>query len=229
MPDKSQILIIEDDLQISQFLQSSLKSSDYHSFCASTIAGGKRLFGEHKPALVILDLNLPDGDGRDFIKHVRISSDIPILVLSARQSEQEKVDCFDIGADDYLAKPFGVKELLARVKVSLKRTAMMSLRDDVFKLDDLEIDSVNNVVLLNKKPVHLTPIEFKLLFILAKKPGKVFTHRQLLTEVWGAEYVDDTHYLRIHMGRLRTRLEKNPAAPRYIVTEVGIGYRLAVT
>lgn len=229
MPDKQQILIVEDDLQISQFLQSSLKANGYHSLYAPTITGGKHLFSEHKPALIILDLNLPDGDGRDFIAHVRISSDIPILVLSARQSEQEKVDCFDLGADDYLAKPFGVNELLARVKVSLKRTSMMLLRDDVYKLDDLEIDTVNSSVLLNEKPVHLTPIEFKLLFILAKKPGKVFTHRQLLSEVWGAEYVDDTHYLRIHMGRLRARLEKNAAAPRYILTEVGIGYRLAAT
>jgi two-component system KDP operon response regulator KdpE len=229
MSDKSPIFIIEDDVQISQFLQSSLKTSGYHTFCSSTIAGGKHLFNEHKPALIILDLNLPDGDGHDFIKHVRISSDIPILVLSARQSEQEKVDCFDLGADDYLAKPFGVNELLARVKVSLKRTAMMSLRDNVFKLDDLTIDTVNSNVILNKQPVHLTPIEFKLLFILAKKPGKVFTHRQLLTEVWGTEYIDDTHYLRIHMGRLRARLEKNSTAPRYILTEVGIGYRLAAT
>ena len=229
MPNNKQILIIEDDLQISQFLQSSLKANNYHTFCAPTIAGGKHLLNEHKPALIILDLNLPDGDGRDFIAHVRVSSDIPILVLSARQSEQEKVDCFDLGADDYLAKPFGVNELLARVKVSLKRTAMMLLRDDIYKLEDLEIDMVNSSVLLNKKTVHLTPIEFKLLFILAKKPGKVFTHRQLLTEVWGAEYVDDTHYLRIHMGRLRARLEKNAAAPRYILTEVGIGYRLAAT
>jgi two-component system KDP operon response regulator KdpE len=229
MPDKQQILIVEDDLQISQFLQSSLKANGYHSLCTPTIAGGKNLFNEHKPALIILDLNLPDGDGRDFIAHVRVGSDIPILVLSARQSEQEKVDCFDLGADDYLAKPFGVNELLARVKVSLKRTSMMLLRDDVYKLDDLEIDTVNSSVLLNEKPVHLTPIEFKLLFILAKKPGKVFSHRQLLSEVWGAEYVDDTHYLRIHMGRLRARLEKNAAAPRYILTEVGIGYRLAAT
>lgn len=229
MPDKSLILIIEDDLQISQFLQSSLKVSGYLTHCVQTIADGKHLLNEHKPALIILDLNLPDGDGRDFIDHVRIRSDIPILVLSARQSEQEKVDCFDSGADDYLAKPFGVNELLARVKVSLKRTAMMSLRDDVFKLDDLEIDTVNSRVLLDKQPVHLTPIEFKLLFILAKKPGKVFTHRQLLTEVWGAEYINDTHYLRIHMGRLRARLEINSAAPRYILTEAGIGYRLAAT
>jgi two-component system, OmpR family, KDP operon response regulator KdpE len=229
MSDKSPILIIEDDLQISQFLQSSLRTNGYHSFCASTVAGGKQAFNEHKPALIILDLNLPDGDGRDFITYVRTSSDIPILVLSARQSEQEKVECFDFGADDYLAKPFGVNELFARIKASLRRTAMMSLRDDVFKLDDLEIETVNGIVLMNRQLVHLTPIEFKLLFILVRKPGKVFTHRQLLSEVWGVEFVDDTHYLRIHMSRLRARLEKNPAVPRYILTEVGIGYRLAAT
>jgi two-component system, OmpR family, KDP operon response regulator KdpE len=227
MPDKNQVLIIEDDLQISQFLQASLKANNYYTLIAHTISNGKLLLKEHKPSLIILDLNLPDGDGRDFIAHIRASSDIPILVLSARQSEQEKVACFDLGADDYLAKPFGVNELLARIKASLRRTAMMALRDDIFKLDDLTIDSASSSVLLNNQPLHLTPIEFKLLFILAKKPGKVFSHRQLLSEVWGAEYVDDTHYLRIHMGRLRARLEKNPAAPRYILTEVGIGYRLA--
>lgn len=229
MPDKPLILIVEDDLQISQFLQSSLKASGYQTLSASTIAVGKQLLSAHKPALLLLDLNLPDGDGRDFIAYVRKNSDIPILVISARQSEQEKVDCFNLGADDYLAKPFGVNELLARIKVSLKHTAMMTLRDDIFKLNDLTIDSANSIVQLNNQVLHLTPIEFKLLFCLAKKPGKVLSHRQLLTEVWGAEYVDDTHYLRIHMGRLRARLEKNAATPRYILTEVGIGYRLAAT
>ena len=223
------ILVIEDDLQISQFLQSSLKANGYFTVCAHTIAEGKHLFDTNKPALLILDLNLPDGDGRDVISYVRLNSDIPILVLSARQAEQEKVDCFNDGADDYLAKPFGVSELLARVKAALKRTAMMSLRDDVYHVGALTIDAINSIVLLNQQAVHLTPIEFKLLFILVTKPGKAFTHRQLLTEVWGAEYIDDTHYLRIHMGRLRARLEKIPAAPRYILTESGIGYRLAAT
>ncbi len=229
MLNKPFILILEDDAQISQFLQSSLNMNGYQTHCARTILAAKNVLNSHKPALMIVDLNLPDGDGRDFIRFVRTISDVPILVLSARQSEDEKVACFELGADDYLAKPFGINELLARIKVSLKRTAMMSMRDTVFKLDDLEIDMVNASVLLNKQPVHLTPIEFKLLFILVKKPGKIFSHRQLLTEVWGAEYVNDTHYLRIHMGRLRARLEKNAATPRYILTEVGIGYRLAAT
>ncbi|MBA3695948.1 MAG: response regulator [Methylotenera sp.] len=229
MPDKNAILIIEDDVHISQMLQSSLKINGYQTLYAPTLDVGKRLFLENKPALIILDLNLPDGDGCSMIEQVRMHSDIPILVLSARQTEQEKVNCFDLGADDYLAKPFGVNELLARIKVSLKRTAMMSLRDDVYKIDALEIDLANNRVLLNSSPIHLTPIELKLLFMLAKKPGRVFSHRQLLTEVWGAEYINDTHYLRIHMGRLRARLEQDSAFPRYILTEVGIGYRLATT
>lgn len=229
MSDKPLILIVEDDLEISQFLQSSLTTSGYQTLCAHTLAKAIDLFVSHKPALMILDLNLPDGDGLSFIEHVRLSSDLPILVLSARQSEQEKVSCFNLGADDYLAKPFGVNELLARIKVTIKRTSMMMLRDDVFSVGDLQIDTANASVLLKNHPLHLTPIEFKLLFVLAKRPGKVFTHRQLLSEVWGAEYIDDIHYLRIHMGRLRARIEINPATPRYILTEVGIGYRLAAT
>lgn len=229
MSDKPLILIVEDDLEISQFLQSSLTTSGYQTLCAHTLAKAIELFGSHKPTLMILDLNLPDGDGLSFIEHVRLSSDLPILVLSARQSEQEKVSCFNLGADDYLAKPFGVNELLARIKVAIKRTSMMMLRDDVFSVGDLQIDTANASVLLKNHPLHLTPIEFKLLFVLAKRPGKVFTHRQLLSEVWGAEYIDDIHYLRIHMGRLRARIEINPAMPKYILTEVGIGYRLAAS
>lgn len=229
MMDKNSILIVEDDAHISQMLQSSLKINGYASLGASTLETARNLLLMQKPVLIILDLNLPDGDGCTFIEHIRKSSDIPILVLSARQTEQEKVRCFELGADDYLAKPFGVQELLARIKVSLKRTAMMSLRDDVYKLDALEIDRANTRVLLDSQPVHLTPIELKLLFVLAQKPGKVIPHRQLLTEVWGAEYINDTHYLRIHMGRLRARLEKDSAFPRYILTEVGIGYRLATS
>jgi two-component system KDP operon response regulator KdpE len=227
MSDKINILIVEDDVQITQFLQSSLKASGYHTFVSRDLKRGMALFIEHKPHLVILDMNLPDGDGASFIEQVRISSDIPILVLSARQAEQEKIKCFDLGADDYLAKPFGVNELLARIKVSLKRTALMSMRDNTFKLEGLEVDTANAQVILNGARVRLTPIEFKLLFMLATKPGKVFSHPQLLAAVWGSEYINDIHYLRIHMGRLRAKLEATPSAPRFILTEAGIGYRLA--
>ena len=229
MSDKSQILIVEDDLEIRQFLQTSLNANGYRTTLVATLTDGIKQFDAQKPSQVILDLNLPDGDGLSFITHVRKNSDIPILVLSARQSEQEKVNCFNLGADDYLAKPFGVNELLARIKVSIKRASMMQLRDDVFKLDDLEIDCVNSSVILRKQPLHLTPIEFKLLFVLVRRPGKVFTHRALLLEVWGAEYVDEVQYLRIHIGRLRARVEDNTTTPRYILTEVGVGYRLAAS
>lgn len=227
MLEKPLIHVIEDDVQISDFLQLSLQSQGYVVKTSRTLAQATAAFFETKPALVILDLNLPDGDGRQFIREVRQQSDIPILVLSARQMEQEKVDCFTDGADDYLAKPFGVHELVARVKVALKRSTMMSLRDHIVRIGPLMIDREHQAVTLNDEALHLTPIELKLLLILARKPGKAYSHRQLLTEVWGAEYVDDTHYLRIHMGRLRARIETNTAAPSFILTEAGVGYRLA--
>lgn len=227
MSDKPLILIVEDDAEIRQFLQSSLELNGYSSVCVSQLQEAKDYFKINKPQLTILDLNLPDGDGADFIGNIRKYSDMPIIVLSAKQAEQEKVKCFDLGADDYLAKPFGVQELLARIRVTLKRTNRMNLRDDIYKVGSLTIDLINQSVQLNEAPLHLTPIEFKLLFQLAQKPGKVFSHRQLLNAVWGSEYVDETHYLRIHMGRLRARIEVNSATPRYILTESGIGYRLA--
>ena len=227
MSDKPYILIIEDDVEIKQFLQSSLQLNGYTVICVDHLKDAKDQFARYKPLLTILDLNLPDGDGSEFITTIRVYSDLPVIVLSARQSEQEKVRCFDLGADDYLAKPFGIQELLARIRLSLKRTNKMSLRDDVYLAGVLEIDKANQSVKLNSQPVHLSPIEFKLLFQLAQRPGKVFTHRQLLNAVWGIEYVDELHYLRIHMGRLRARLEENPATPKYILTEAGIGYRLA--
>lgn len=227
MTERANILVVEDDRQISQFLLASLGAAGFKPFLASTVASAQDIFFDKKPALVILDLGLPDADGSDFIRTVRTRSDIPILVLSARQSEQEKVHCLNLGADDYLAKPFGVDELLARVRVALRRVAMMSLRDDVYAVDGLTIDIAGGLVSKHGEPIHLSPIEFKLLMLLAQRPGKVFTHRQLLTEVWGLEYVDDTHYLRIHMGRLRAKIEAVPAEPRYLLTELGMGYRLA--
>ncbi|MEZ0231318.1 MAG: response regulator [Methylophilaceae bacterium] len=227
MSKLTQIMIVEDDADIGEFLIASLKAAGYQPQWKKNLTDAKTAFDSEKPALIILDLTLPDGDGRDFIADIRVHSDVPIIVLSARQSEQEKVACFTLGADDYLSKPFGVNELLARVMVALKRTTMMSLRDHIYSVDGLVIDSQNSTVSLSGMALHLTPLEFKLLFTLVKKPGKVFTHRQLLTEVWGAEYVDDTHYLRIHMGRLRAKIEIDPATPRFIITELGIGYRLA--
>lgn len=227
MLDSPYILIVEDDAEIAQFLQSSLKLNGYTVQCMNTIETAKQHLVSYKPMLTILDLSLPDGDGSNLIPHIRANSDLPIIVLSAKHLETEKVKCFDLGADDYLAKPFGVQELLARIRVSLKRSSMMTLRDHVYEVDDLSIDIANQSIKLKSLPLHLTPIEFKLLLELAQKPGKAFSHRHLLSAVWGSEFVDDIHYLRIHMGRLRARIEKNPATPRYILTEPGIGYRLA--
>lgn len=169
MLDKPSILIVEDDAEIKQFLQSSLRLNGYTSVCVGTLLEAKQHFLSQKPQLTILDLNLPDGDGAEFISSIRRHSDLPVIVLSAKQSEHEKVRCFDLGADDYLAKPFGIKELMARVRVCLKRTTKMSLRDNVYKVDALEVDLENQLVKLNQAVLHLTPIELKLLFQLAQK------------------------------------------------------------
>lgn len=227
MSVQSRLLVVEDDKAIAQFLISSLSAAGMNASLSQTLQQALESFKTKKPQLMILDLELPDGDGKELIKQLREHSDIPIIVLSARQSEQEKVACFNLGADDYLAKPFGIQELLARVQVALKRASMMSLRDHVYSLDGLEIDLTSGLITLHAASLHLTPLEFKLLTTLAQTPGKIFTHRHLLMAVWGDEYGDETHYLRIHMGRLRAKIEKNPASPRFILTEPGIGYRLA--
>lgn len=229
MSERPLILVVEDEKTIGRFLSTSLTAAGYAAFLYNELEKAMQAFEEHRPALLLLDLGLPDGDGKDMIRRLRERSDIPIIVLSARQTEEEKVACFNLGADDYLAKPFGIQELLARVRVTLKRAGMMSLRDHVYDLDGLRIDSAISQVTLRNQPLHLTPIEFKLLMALARKPGKIFTHRQLLVEVWGSEYGDETHYLRIHMGRLRAKIERDPATPRFIITEPGIGYRLAAS
>ncbi|PKO93441.1 MAG: two-component system response regulator KdpE [Betaproteobacteria bacterium HGW-Betaproteobacteria-1] len=227
MNTRNRALIVEDDKAISQFLASSLTGLGLDTAIAHTIEQALQSFKAKKPQLMILDLELPDGDGKDLLRQVREYSDIPIIVLSARQSEQEKVACFNLGADDYLAKPFGIQELLARVQVALRHATMMTLRDHVYSLEGLVVDLASNLVTLHGEPLHLTPLEFKLLTTLARMPGKIITHRQLLMTVWGEEYGDETHYLRIHMGRLRAKIEENPASPRFILTEAGIGYRLA--
>ncbi len=229
MTEPVRILVVEDDREIARFISSSLGAAGYQPHGASSLADAQKAFGEVRPELVILDLSLPDGDGKTWLSELRKRSDIPVLVLSARQSEQEKVACLDRGADDYLAKPFGVEEMLARVRAAMRRAAMMRMRDRVYEVDGLHIDLANGTVELRGAPVRLTPIEYKLLMQLAQHPGKVVTHRQLLAAVWGSEYVDETHYLRIHMGRLRAKIEAIPAEPRFLLTEPGIGYRIAAS
>lgn len=229
LSERINILIVEDDREISRFLTVSLGAAGYAPIVAGDLALARSTFHEMRPALLILDLGLPDGDGKTWIRELRQRSDVPILVLSARESEAEKVVCLDCGADDYLAKPFGVDELLARVRAALRRAAMMRLRDQMYELDGLRIDLHNGTATLHGATLKLTPIEFKLLMSLAQHPGKVLTHRQLLAQVWGPEFVDETHYLRIHMGRLRAKIETAPAEPRFLLTETGIGYRIAAS
>lgn len=218
------LLLVEDDAGVYQFLVPALAAHGYRVVHARDLAQARQASDF---AMVILDLGLPDGGGEQFITGLRAYSDVPVLVLSARQDETDKVHCLNLGADDYLMKPFGLQELLARIQVSLRRTAMMQMRDHAYQYEGLVINRASGIVTKDSAQLHLSPIEHALLMLLASKPGTIFTHSQLLTQVWGAEYVDDTHYLRIHIGRLRAKLENNPASPQYVLTELGIGYRLA--
>jgi two-component system, OmpR family, KDP operon response regulator KdpE len=223
------ILVVEDDEQIAHFLIASLSAAKHQPRLAKTLEETNKCLAENTPKLMILDLGLPDGDGKDLIRQVRKQYDFPIIVLSARQEEQEKIVALNEGADDYLSKPFNVEELLARINVCLRRTQKMSMRDQCYQYKDLLIDVSAGLVKLEGNEIHLSPIEHKLLMFLATRPGKIFTQRQLLSEIWGSEYVDDTHYLRIHMGRLRAKIEKVSSDPEYLLTELGIGYRLAIS
>lgn len=223
------IMIVEDDEQIAHFLVASLSAAKYIPKLAKSLEEANKCLVDNTPKLMILDLGLPDGDGKDLIRQARKQFDFPIIVLSARQEEQEKIVALNEGADDYLSKPFNVEELLARINVCLRRTQKMSMRDQCYQYRDLLIDISAGLVRLEGNEIHLSPIEHKLLMLLATRPGKIFTQRQLLSEIWGSEYVDDTHYLRIHMGRLRAKIEKVSAEPEYLLTELGIGYRLAIS
>ncbi|HQT25822.1 MAG TPA: two-component system response regulator KdpE [Burkholderiales bacterium] len=222
------IILIEDEKQIRRFVRTSLEAEGYQVFEAETGKQGVIETATRKPDLVILDLGLPDMDGIEVIGKIREWSSLPVIILSARSEESEKIDALDAGADDYLTKPFGSGELLARIRVALRRQMLSPQgQGSVFEIDGLSIDLAGHRVILNETEIHLTPIEYRLLSILAKHAGRVLTHRFLLKEVWGPSHVDDAHYLRIYMGQLRHKLEKEPANPRYLLTETGVGYRLA--
>ncbi len=222
------IILIEDEKQIRRFVKTSLEAEGYQVFEAETGKQGVIETANRKPDLVILDLGLPDMDGIEVIGKIREWSSLPVIILSARSEESEKIDALDAGADDYLTKPFGSGELLARIRAALRRQVHSPQgQGSVFEADGLSIDLAGHRVTLNEIEIHLTPIEYRLLSILAKHAGRVLTHRFLLKEVWGPSHVDDAHYLRIYMGQLRHKLEKEPANPRYLLTETGVGYRLA--
>ena len=219
------ILVVEDEPEIRQFLRASLNAEGYRVVESPNGRRGELDAGMHKPDLAIVDLGLPDFDGRQVIQHIREWSPMPIIVLSARIQERHKIDALDSGADDYITKPFGVGELLARVRVAL-RHAVQPLSGKEISLGDTKLHLEKRRASRNGEEVRLTAIEFRLLACLAKHLGMVVTHKQLLQEVWGPTHVDDTHYLRVYMKQLRDKLEPDPVRPRYLLTETGVGYRL---
>jgi two-component system, OmpR family, KDP operon response regulator KdpE len=223
------IVVIEDDPQICLFLRTSLAVHDFQVFDAKTGEQGLVEVGIRKPALVILDLGLPRMDGIDVIRKIREWSAVPIIVLSARSQENDKIAALDAGADDYLTKPFSIGELAARIRVSLRHAVQLA-SDSVqtqFCVGDLRVDLATRRIHIGEQEIHLTPIEYRLLSVLIHHAGKVLTHRQLLLQVWGPTYVEHAHYIRIYMGQLRQKLEADPTHPRYLLTEIGVGYRLA--
>ena len=220
------ILIIEDEPEIRQFLRMSLGVEGYHVAESTTGRRGVIDAGTHKPDLAIIDLGLPDVDGIEVIRRIREWSSMPIVVLSARAHERSKIDALDAGADDYVTKPFAIGELLARLRAALRHRVRAGLGTTILRLGDAVVDFERRIANRNSVEVRLTPVEFRLLALLAKHAGMVVTHRQLLAEVWGPTHQNDTHYLRIYMKQLREKLEADPVRPRYLLTDTGVGYRL---
>jgi two-component system, OmpR family, KDP operon response regulator KdpE len=221
------LVVIEDDPQIRRFLRTGLSAEPFRIFEADTGKDGLIEAATRKPDLVILDLGLPDMDGVDVVARLREWYTRPIIILSARSNEQEKIKALDAGADDYLTKPFGIGELMARIRVALRRGARAGeSAETTFEFGDVKLDLATRRVFRGADEIHLTPIEYRLLTVLVHHAGKVCTHRQLLIEVWGPAHVEHGHYLRIYMGQLRHKLEADPTNPRYLRTEVGVGYRL---
>ncbi|HET8584514.1 MAG TPA: response regulator [Casimicrobiaceae bacterium] len=222
------VLVIEDEPQIRRFLRASFDAEGYR---VVESASGRRATidaASHKPDLAIVDLGLPDVDGIDVVRRIRQWSSMPVIVLSARTQERTKIEALDAGANDYITKPFGVGELLARVRAALRHRSRLADGGNVLRLGDAIVDLDRRAATRAGQPLHLTPIEFRLLATLARHLGMVVTHRELLSEVWGPTHANDTHYLRIYAKQLRDKLEADPVRPRYLVTETGVGYRLLV-
>jgi two-component system KDP operon response regulator KdpE len=221
------IVLIEDEPQIRRFLRATLGSQGYRLHEATTGEDGLIEAATRQPDVVIVDLGLPDIDGLEVIRRLREWSRVPIIVLSARGQERDKVAALDAGADDYVSKPFGVGELQARLRVALRHSATGDSGEPTVTVGGLRVDQVKRQVLVDGKEVHLTPIEYRLLTTLARHAGRVISQRQLLKDVWGPGQAEQAHYLRVYMGTLRRKLERDPARPRYLLTEPGVGYRLA--
>ena len=225
--DRPLVLVVEDDAPIRHFVKTALESQGMVVREATGVHDGLAAAKARRPELLILDLGLPDGDGVDMVKALRQWNDMPILVLSARHQEEAKIATLDAGADDYLTKPFNVGELLARVRAALRRARGATAQPSSYRVPGLEVDLEKRRVVVAGFEVRLTPIEFRLLSCLIRHTGRVVTHRQLLKEVWGPDHVEDNHYVRIYMAQLRHKLEEDPTQPRYLLTEAGVGYRLA--
>lgn len=219
------ILLVEDEQEIRRFVRSALEAEGYRVHESEQCARGLTDAAARRPELVLLDLGLPDADGMVFLRTLRAWSQMPVIVLSARRDEKAKVAALDLGADDYLTKPFGVAELLARVRAALRRHGTAD-QGSTMQFGDVSIDMVRQSVTKGGVPVRLTTLEYRLLALLARHPGALLTHRQLLLQVWGPNALDSEHYVRVYMGRLRHKLEDEPARPRHLLTESGAGYRL---
>lgn len=223
------ILLIEDDSRIQKMLSISLGAAGYELLKADSIKSGLVTLSQNPISLVLLDLGLPDGDGKKFIKEAKMFSDVPIIVVSARDIESEKIEALNMGADDYLTKPFSIGELIARIKALYRRVQEKdeSVQDEI-TIGKLTINLINKTVIIDSKPVKLTKKEFELLYLFAKNRGKILTHTFVLENVWGRGYGNETHYLRVFIAQLRKKIEENPSMPQYIVTESGMGYRCQV-
>ena len=225
------VLIVEDERQMRRFLRTTLAALDYRLVEAETAAEALAAVTTHNPDVILMDLGLPDGEGIDLTRKIRTWSRVPIIVISARGREEDKVAALDEGADDYLTKPFGVNELLARIRAAMRRSAASTPGSDeaVLEVGSLRVDQARREVTVGDREVHLTPIEYRLLVLLAANAGKVLTHRQILKEVWGPPYANESHYLRVFMAALRRKVEEDPARPRLLLTEPGVGYRMKET
>jgi two-component system, OmpR family, KDP operon response regulator KdpE len=228
MSQEATIVLIEDESEIRRFLRTTLPGHGFRIYEATTGQGGLIEIKSRNPDLILLDLGLPDLDGIDVIRQVRDWTPTPIIVLSAREQEQQKVSALDLGADDYVTKPFGINELLARIRTALRHAARPDESETAscFTFGDVRVELGRRQVFVADKEIHLTQIEYKLLTTLVRHAGKVVTHRQLLKEVWGPLHVEESHYLRVYMRQLRNKLESNPAHSKFLVTELGVGYRL---
>ncbi|MCL4859282.1 MAG: response regulator [Caldilineaceae bacterium] len=227
MSEGPQILVVDDEIQIRRFLKISLEARGYRVFETASGQDALEKAALVRPDLIILDLGLPDMDGLTVLRQLREWTQTPVVILSVRDDDQGKVAALDAGADDYLTKPFSVEELMARLRVA-QRHAQPAPAEAVFQNGDLRVDLARRLVTVKGQPVRLTPTEYALLRLLAQHAGRVLTHRQILKEVWGPAYVDETHYLRVYFAQLRQKLEADPARPQLILTEPGVGYRLSV-